>query len=159
MKTTTFVQTSPVTTLPPLSVRMETSSTNIETSTPILKYATMSTSSSSSSLKSMGTDSPIMPHRFVQSTKCPPSPTTFVIGKKGTKYEISGPVNFAHVSGDMTRDMTKNAFDLTLTMNDNVLKKYLIERGIKEEDICGMRKQDLIRNIVQSKYTWVVQSS
>ncbi|XP_037953125.1 neural Wiskott-Aldrich syndrome protein-like [Teleopsis dalmanni] len=143
--------------------------------TPTIHYATISTSSSSNSLESAAQESPILPNRFSRKPApqtpspenpvltnrfskapiTPPSPTTFVTNSRNNKYEISSPINFRHVSGDMTRDMTRNAFDLSKTSNDNVLKKYMIERGITEEDLMGMRKPDIIRNIVQSKYTWM----
>ncbi|XP_036331594.1 formin-like protein 20 [Rhagoletis pomonella] len=120
-----------------------------------LNYATISSNSSSSSLQSLEQSSPIVPRRFQPTPPQPPSPSTFVTGIKGSRYEISGPMNFQHIAGDMTRDRTRNAFDLTMTMNDNVLRKYMLERGIKEEDLAGMRKQDVIKNIVQSKFTWM----
>ncbi|XP_055850253.1 uncharacterized protein LOC129914858 isoform X2 [Episyrphus balteatus] len=63
-----------------------------------------------------------------------PLPTTTLVTRKGRRLEVSGPQNFRHISGDMTRDMTKNAFDLSGNFNSNSLKKYMIERGITEED-------------------------
>ncbi|XP_053965684.1 uncharacterized protein LOC128868012 [Anastrepha ludens] len=120
-----------------------------------LNYATISSSSSNNSLQSLDQSSPIVPRRFQPTPPTPPSPSTFVTSIKGGRYEISGPMNFQHIAGDMTRDRTRNAFDLTMTMNDNVLRKYLLERGIKEQDLAGMRKQDIIKNIVQSRFTWM----
>ncbi|XP_067632061.1 uncharacterized protein Whamy isoform X2 [Eurosta solidaginis] len=125
-------------------------------SAPItLKYATISSYSSNHSLHSLGKSSPFVPRRSEPAPPTPPSPSTFVTNVKGSKYEISGPMNFQHMAGDMTRDRTRNAFDLSLTTNDNVLRKYMIEHGIKEEDLKGMRKEDVIKNIVQSKFTWM----
>ncbi|KAH8381414.1 hypothetical protein KR093_004476 [Drosophila rubida] len=109
----------------------------------------MSYSSSSNSLNSLsGPSRSAMPG--------PSFGTTVVTSKKGSKYEISGPVNFQHVSGDVTRDRTRNAFDLNAANNDNVLKKYMMEHGISEEDVSGIRRPDLIKKIVQSDYTWRV---
>ncbi|XP_054091185.1 uncharacterized protein LOC105209842 isoform X2 [Zeugodacus cucurbitae] len=152
--------TTPTTTLrspPPPPLRNITAASNNNATPPptTLNYATMSASSSSNSLKSLEKSSPIVPRRFEPTPPTPPSPSTFVRSMKGSKYEISGPINFQHVSGDMTRDRTRNAFDLTMTMNDNVLRKYMLERGITEEDLKGMRKQDIIKNIVQSKFSWM----
>lgn len=33
----------------------------------------------------------------------------------------------------------------------------MIEKGIKEEDVKGMNKADIVKNIVQSNYTWMVK--
>ncbi|KPU72755.1 uncharacterized protein Dana_GF23189, isoform F [Drosophila ananassae] len=85
----------------------------------------------------------------------PSFPTSVVVSSKGSKYEISGPTNFQHVAGDVTRDRTRNAFDLSAETNDNVLRKYMIERGITEADISEMRRQDVIQKIVHSNYTWM----
>ncbi|KRF99418.1 uncharacterized protein Dwil_GK11123, isoform B [Drosophila willistoni] len=109
----------------------------------------MSNSSSSNSLYSYG---------GAQANETMPGPsfaTSVVVSNKGSKYEISGPVNFQHVSGDVTRDRTRNAFDLNAGTNDNVLKKYMMERGITEEDIRGMKRQDVIKKIVHSNFTWM----
>ncbi|XP_017057551.1 formin-like protein 5 isoform X2 [Drosophila ficusphila] len=81
--------------------------------------------------------------------------TSVLVSSKGSKYEISGPVNFQHVSGDVLRDRTRNAFDLNADSNDNVLRKYMMERGITEEDISHMRRQDVITKIVHSNFTWM----
>ncbi|XP_030556358.1 formin-like protein 20 isoform X1 [Drosophila novamexicana] len=107
----------------------------------------MSQSSSSNSLGSF-TGAP-------GSVPGPSFATNVVVSNKGSKYEISGPVNFQHVSGDVTRDRTRNAFDLNAGANDNVLKKYMMERGIAEEDVAGIRRQDLIKKIVHSNFTWM----
>ncbi|XP_014088231.2 protein enabled [Bactrocera oleae] len=153
------LQSTPTTssrTPPPPPLRKFTAtSNNSSTPSPTLSYATMSATSSSNSLKSLEKSSPIVPRRFEPTPPTPPSPSTFVTSIKGSKYEISGPMNFQHIAGDMTRDRTRHAFDLTMTMNDNVLRKYMLERGITEEDLIGMRKQDIIKNIVQSKFTWM----
>ncbi|XP_017035800.1 uncharacterized protein Whamy isoform X2 [Drosophila kikkawai] len=85
--------------------------------------------------------------------------TSVLVSSKGSKYEISGPVNFQHVSGDVTRDRTRNAFDLNAESNDNVLRKYMIERGITEADISHMRHQDVVKKIVHSNYTWMPAKS
>ncbi|XP_017104988.2 uncharacterized protein Whamy isoform X1 [Drosophila bipectinata] len=85
----------------------------------------------------------------------PSFPTSVVVSSKGSKYEISGPTNFQHVSGDVTRDRTRNAFDLSAETNDNVLRKYMIERGITEADISDMRSQDVIKKIIHSNFTWM----
>lgn len=155
------LQSTPTTssrTPPPPPLRKFTAtSNNSSTPSPTLSYATMSATSSSNSLKSLEKSSPIVPRRFEPTPPTPPSPSTFVTSIKGSKYEISGPMNFQHIAGDMTRDRTRHAFDLTMTMNDNVLRKYMLERGITEEDLIGMRKQDIIKNIVQSKFTWMVR--
>ncbi|XP_017074441.2 actin cytoskeleton-regulatory complex protein PAN1 isoform X2 [Drosophila eugracilis] len=81
--------------------------------------------------------------------------TSVLVSNKGSKYEISGPVNFQHVSGDVTRDRTRNAFDLNGDCNDNVLRKYMIERGITDADISHMKRQDVIKKIVHSNFTWM----
>ncbi|XP_001358585.2 formin-like protein 3 isoform X1 [Drosophila pseudoobscura] len=81
--------------------------------------------------------------------------TSVLVSSKGSKYEISGPVNFQHVSGDVTRDRTRNAFDLNADANDNVLRKYMMERGITEADIADMRRQDVVKKIVHSNFTWM----
>ncbi|XP_022211041.2 formin-like protein 14 isoform X2 [Drosophila obscura] len=81
--------------------------------------------------------------------------TSVLVSSKGSKYEISGPVNFQHVSGDVTRDRTRNAFDLSADANDNVLRKYMMERGITEADIAHMRRQDVVKKIVHSNFTWM----
>ncbi|EDW15524.1 uncharacterized protein Dmoj_GI24881, isoform A [Drosophila mojavensis] len=107
----------------------------------------MSKSSSSNSLGSFTGASGAVPG--------PSFATSVVVSNKGSKYEISGPVGFQHVSGDVTRDRTRNAFDLNAGANDNVLKKYMMERGITEEDVAGIRRQDLIKNIVHSNFTWM----
>ncbi|KAH8398677.1 hypothetical protein KR215_009193 [Drosophila sulfurigaster] len=108
----------------------------------------MSYSSSSNSLNSIGgASSGALPG--------PSFGTSVLTSKKGSKYEISGPVNFQHVSGDVTRDRTRNAFDLTESNNDNVLKKYMMEHRITEEDVAGMKRQDLIKKIVHSNFTWL----
>ncbi|XP_049307914.1 uncharacterized protein LOC105222412 isoform X1 [Bactrocera dorsalis] len=140
---------------PPPLRKASATSNNSSTPPPTLGYATVSTSSSSNSLKSLEKSSPIVPRRYEPTPPTPPSPSTFVTSIKGSKYEISGPMNFQHIAGDMTRDRTRNAFDLTMTMNDNVLRKYMLERGITDEDLKGMRKQEIIKNIVQSKFTWM----
>lgn len=111
----------------------------------------MSKSSSSNSLGSFTGGSGAVPG--------PSFATSVVVSNKGSKYEISGPVGFQHVSGDVTRDRTRNAFDLNAGANDNVLKKYMMERGIAEEDVAGIRRQDLIKNIVHSNFTWMVWTS
>ncbi|XP_020813426.1 formin-like protein 20 isoform X2 [Drosophila serrata] len=85
--------------------------------------------------------------------------TSVLVSSKGSKYEISGPVNFQHVSGDVTRDRTRNAFDLNAESNDNVLRKYMMERGITEADISDMRRQDVIKKIVHSNFTWMPTKS
>ncbi|XP_016975660.1 formin-like protein 20 isoform X2 [Drosophila rhopaloa] len=85
--------------------------------------------------------------------------TSVLVSNKGSKYEISGPVNFQHVSGDVLRDRTRNAFDLNADSKDKVLKKYMMERGITEEDISGMRRQDVIKKIVHSNFTWMPSKS
>ncbi|XP_023175777.2 formin-like protein 14 isoform X2 [Drosophila hydei] len=107
----------------------------------------MSKSSSSNSLGSLSGGPAAVPG--------PSFATSVVVSNKGSKYEISGPVDFHHVSGDTTRDRTRNAFDLNAGANDNVLKKYMMERGITEEDVAGIRRQDLIKNIVHSNFTWM----
>ncbi|XP_062122642.1 uncharacterized protein LOC133836270 isoform X1 [Drosophila sulfurigaster albostrigata] len=108
----------------------------------------MSYSSSSNSLNSIGgASSGALPG--------PSFGTSVLTSKKGSKYEISGPVNFQHVSGDVTRDRTRNAFDLNESNNDNVLKKYMMEHRITEEDVAGMKRQDLIKKIVHSNFTWL----
>ncbi|XP_034486671.1 formin-like protein 14 isoform X2 [Drosophila innubila] len=107
----------------------------------------MSHSSSSHSLNSFGSAPGAVPG--------PSFGTSVVASNKGSKYEISGPINFQHVSGDVTRDRTRNAFDLSAGANDNVLKKYMKEHGITEEDIAGMKRQELITKIVQSNLTWL----
>ncbi|XP_050324559.1 uncharacterized protein LOC126755882 [Bactrocera neohumeralis] len=140
---------------PPPLRKVSATSNNSSTPPPTLGYATVSASSSSNSLKSLEKSSPIVPRRYEPTPPTPPSPSTFVTSIKGSKYEISGPMNFQHIAGDMTRDRTRNAFDLTMTMNDNVLRKYMLERGITDEDLKGMRKQEIIKNIVQSKFTWM----
>ncbi|XP_037730351.1 actin cytoskeleton-regulatory complex protein PAN1 isoform X1 [Drosophila subpulchrella] len=85
--------------------------------------------------------------------------TSVLVSNKGSKYEISGPVNFQHVSGDVTRDRTRNAFDLNADSNDKVLRKYMMERGITEADISDMRRQDVIKKIVHSNFTWMPSKS
>lgn len=140
---------------PPLRTVIATRNNSLTPPTK-LSYATVSGSSSSSSLKRLEKSSPNVPRRFEPTPPTPPSPSTFVTSIKGSKYEISGPMNFQHIAGDMTRDRTRNAFDLTMTMNDNVLRKYMLERGITEDDLKGMRKQNVIKNIVQSKFSWMV---
>uniref|UniRef100_A0A0K8UQV0 WH2 domain-containing protein n=1 Tax=Bactrocera latifrons TaxID=174628 RepID=A0A0K8UQV0_BACLA len=148
---TTSSRTSP----PPPLRKVSATSNNSSIPPPTLEYATVSASSSSNSLKSLEKSSPIVPRRYEPTPVTPLSPSTFVTSIKGSKYEISGPLNFQHIAGDMTRDRTRNAFDLTMTMNDNVLRKYMLERGITDEDLKGMRKQEIIKNIVQSKFTWM----
>ncbi|XP_070073903.1 uncharacterized protein Whamy isoform X2 [Drosophila takahashii] len=81
--------------------------------------------------------------------------TSVLVSSKGSKYEISGPVNFQHVSGDVTRDRTRNAFDLSADSNDKVLRKYMMERGITEADISHMRHQDVVTKIIHSNFTWM----
>ncbi|KAI8044321.1 uncharacterized protein LOC128251785 isoform X1 [Drosophila gunungcola] len=98
--------------------------------------------------------------RYVGAPPCvalagPSFATSVLVSKKGSKYEISGPVNFQHVSGDVLRDRTRNAFDLNADSNDKVLRKYMMERGITEEDISGMRHQDVVKKIVHSNFTWM----
>ncbi|XP_032596374.1 formin-like protein 20 isoform X2 [Drosophila grimshawi] len=107
----------------------------------------MSQSSSSNSLSSFGGGGGAVPG--------PSFATSVVVSNKGSKYEISGPVGFQHVSGDVTRDRTRNAFDLNAGANDNVLKKYMMEHGIAEEDVAGIRRQELIKKIVHSNFTWM----
>lgn len=108
----------------------------------------MSHAKSSNSLDSLASTSSAMPG--------PSFATSVVVSNKGSKYEISGPINFQHVSGDVTRDRTRNAFDLNGGANDNVLKKYMMEHGITQADVAGMRRQDLIAKIVHSNFTWLV---
>lgn len=109
----------------------------------------MSQSSSSHSLNSINSAPAAVPG--------PSFGTSVVVSNKGSKYEISGPINFQHVSGDVTRDRTRNAFDLNAGTNDNVLKKYMKEHGITEEDVAGMKRQELIKKIVHSNFTWLVR--
>ncbi|KAM8706602.1 hypothetical protein ACLKA7_010808 [Drosophila subpalustris] len=107
----------------------------------------MSHSSSSNSLNS-----------FKSAPGAVPGPsfgTSVLVSNKGSKYEISGPVNFQHVSGDVLRDRTRNAFDLSAGANDNVLKKYMMEHGITDEDIAGMKRQEVIMKIMHSNFTWL----
>nr|NP_001262435.1 WHAMM and JMY related, isoform C [Drosophila melanogaster]NP_649944.1 WHAMM and JMY related, isoform A [Drosophila melanogaster]AAF54448.2 WHAMM and JMY related, isoform A [Drosophila melanogaster]AGB95817.1 WHAMM and JMY related, isoform C [Drosophila melanogaster] len=85
--------------------------------------------------------------------------TSVLVSSKGSKYEISGPVNFQHVSGDVTRDRTRNAFDLNADPNDKVLRKYMMERGITEADISDMRRQEVIKKIIHSNFTWMPPKS
>ncbi|KQS39367.1 uncharacterized protein Dere_GG17326, isoform B [Drosophila erecta] len=85
--------------------------------------------------------------------------SSVLVSSKGSKYEISGPVNFQHVSGDVTRDRTRNAFDLNANSNDNVLRKYMMERGITEADISSMRRQEVIKKIIHSNFTWMPPKS
>ncbi|XP_004520775.1 wiskott-Aldrich syndrome protein homolog 1 [Ceratitis capitata] len=152
---TTIRRTPPPPPIRKTNTATSTLRTNNSAVSTTLSYATISTSSSNNSLKSLDNSSPIVPRRFEPQPPTPPSPSTFVTSIKGSKYEISGPMNFQHVAGDMTRDRTRNAFDLTLTTNDNVLRKYMLERGITEEDLRGVRKEEIIKNIVQSKFTWM----
>ncbi|XP_030369488.1 formin-like protein 3 isoform X2 [Scaptodrosophila lebanonensis] len=107
----------------------------------------MSSSSSSNSLQSGKSSHNASPASSFS--------TNVVVSSKGSKYEIGGPIHFQHVAGDVTRDRTRNAFDLSANSNDNVLKKYMIEHGIAEEDINGMRRQDVIKKIVHSNFTWI----
>ncbi|XP_017848350.1 formin-like protein 20 isoform X1 [Drosophila busckii] len=108
--------------------------------------AQMKSSASSSSLGSLGGGTAPLPG--------PSFASSVVVSSKGSKYEISGPINFQHVSGDVTRDRTRNAFDLSAGNQDNVLKKYMMEHGITEQDIAGMNRKDIIKNIVHSNATW-----
>ncbi|XP_039490113.1 formin-like protein 20 isoform X1 [Drosophila santomea] len=85
--------------------------------------------------------------------------TSVLVSNKGSKYEISGPINFQHVSGDVTRDRTRNAFDLNADSNDKVLRKYMMERGITEADISDMRRQEVIKKIIHSNFTWMPPKS
>ncbi|XP_055904039.1 uncharacterized protein LOC129939882 isoform X2 [Eupeodes corollae] len=75
-----------------------------------------------------------VPKKVVTSSVAKPLPTTVLRTRKGKIIEVSGPKDFRHIAGDMTRDMTKNTFDLSGNFNNNSLKKYMIERGITEED-------------------------
>lgn len=108
----------------------------------------MSHAQSSRSLDSLASTSSALPG--------PSFATSVVVSNKGSKYEISGPMNFQHISGDVIRDRTRNAFDLTGGANDNMLKKYMMERGITQADVANIRRQDLIAKIVHSNYTWTV---
>lgn len=107
----------------------------------------MSHSSSSNSLNSFNSAPAAMPG--------PSFGTSVLVSNKGSKYEISGPINFQHVSGDVTRDRTRNAFDLNAGANDNVLKKYMMEHGITDEHVAGISRQELIKKIVHSNFTWL----
>lgn len=65
-------------------------------------------------------------------------------------------MNFQHIDGDIENAVTRNAFELSSSKMDKVFRKYMIERGLVESDFSAFQKHDIIRNIIQSEFTWVV---